>query len=54
MEHLSRVAAQDLPPLPSQSSRIREGRYVIKHTQEKEVEAKNDQVKAEIWFKSPV
>ena len=46
--------AEGLPELPSQTSDIVDGQYVIKCTEELVVSSDNAEVKAETWFQSPV
>ncbi|KAL7936844.1 Monophenol monooxygenase [Trichoderma chlorosporum] len=53
LNRLTRAAVEKLQPLPSQSSDIPNQVYVIKHTEEAEIEASGMEVNTKIWFKSP-
>ncbi|KAB2571190.1 Tyrosinase [Lasiodiplodia theobromae] len=53
LNHLTQARVQNLPSLPSQSSSITAGHYVIKHLEEEAVEAWDSQIQTKIWFKSP-
>lgn len=54
LNHLTQARVEKLPSLPSQSSSITAGLYVIKHLDEEDFYALDDQINTKIWFKSPV
>lgn len=53
LNHFTEGGVKNLPLLPSQSSHIPAGRYVIKCDKEDSVAASDASVQAKIWFKSP-
>ncbi|GME65109.1 FabD/lysophospholipase-like protein [Neofusicoccum parvum] len=53
MEHLTHHGTGALEPLPSQSSPIPAGRYLVEHGQEAYVSADSDQTRSAVWFKTP-
>jgi hypothetical protein len=50
----AREELKDLPSFPSESFEIAKGKYAIYCEAERELEAEDDVIRAEVWFKSPV